>query len=82
VRLEHTTSVYSGAPSLQRRDGRDFPIPQAFIVGGGNKTKAKFERVIEELAGSERRPAEAVIRDARDKLVSKMRPPAGRQRPH
>jgi integrase len=43
---------------------------------------ATYAHVIEELAGSERRPAEAVIRDARDKLVSKMRPPARRQRPH
>jgi 3-polyprenyl-4-hydroxybenzoate decarboxylase len=30
---------------------------------------ATYAHVIEELAGTERRPAEAVIRDARDKLV-------------
>jgi hypothetical protein len=43
---------------------------------------ATYAHVIEELAGTERRPAEAVIRDARDKLVSEMCPPARRQRLH
>jgi integrase len=43
---------------------------------------ATYAHVIEELAGTERRPAEAVIRDARDKLVSEMCPPARRQRRH
>jgi integrase len=43
---------------------------------------ATYAHVIEELAGTERRPAEAVIRDARDKLVSEMCPPATRQRRH
>jgi hypothetical protein len=38
--------------------------------------------VIEELAGTEMCPAEAIIRDARDKLVSEMYPPAAHQRPH
>ena len=35
-------------------------------------TLATYAHVIEELAGTERRPAEAVIRDARDKLVSEI----------
>jgi integrase len=43
---------------------------------------ATYAHVIEELAGTERRPAEAVIRDARDKLVSEMCPPVTRQRRH
>lgn len=43
---------------------------------------ATYAHVIEELAGTERRPAEAVIRDARDKLVSEMCPPVRRRRPH
>jgi hypothetical protein len=42
-------------------------------------TLASYGHVIEELGGTERRPAEAVIRDAREKVVSKMRPPAKRQ---
>jgi hypothetical protein len=43
--IEHTTSVYSGL--LRFNDVMvDFPIPQAFIVGDGDKTKAKFEREI------------------------------------
>ena len=43
---------------------------------------ATYAHVIEELAGTQKRPAEAVIRDARDKLVSEMCPPARRQRPY
>jgi integrase len=43
---------------------------------------ATYAHLIEELAGTERRPAETVIRDARDKLVSEMCPPARRQRRH
>jgi integrase len=43
---------------------------------------ATYAHVIEELAGTERRPAEAVIRDARDKLVSEMCPPVIPQRRH
>ena len=43
--IEHTTSVYSGL--LRFNDVMvDFPISQAFIVGDGDKTKAKFEREI------------------------------------
>jgi hypothetical protein len=43
--IEHTTSVYSGL--LRFNDVMiDFSIPQAFIVGDGDKTKAKFEREI------------------------------------
>jgi hypothetical protein len=33
---------------------------------------ATYEHVIEELAGTERRPADALIRHARDKLASEM----------
>ena len=41
--IEHTTSVYSGL--LRFNDVIiDFPIPEAFIVGDGEKTTAKFER--------------------------------------
>lgn len=32
--------------------------------------------MIEELAGTERRPADAIVRDARDKLVSEVCPPS------
>jgi hypothetical protein len=43
--IEHSTSVYSGL--LRFNDVMiDFPIPEAFIVGDGDKTKAKFEREI------------------------------------
>ena len=43
--IEHSTSVYSGL--LRFNDVMiDFPIPEAFIVGDGEKTKAKFEREI------------------------------------
>jgi hypothetical protein len=43
--VEHSTSVYSGL--LRFNDVMlDFPIPQAFIVGDGEKTHAKFEREI------------------------------------
>lgn len=43
--IEHSTSVYSGL--LRFNDVMiDFPIPQAFIVGDGGKTRAKFEREI------------------------------------
>jgi integrase len=41
---------------------------------------ATYAHVIEELAGTERRPAGAVIRDARDKLVSELCPPASTRR--
>ena len=37
-------------------------------------TLATYAHVIEELAGTERRPAEAVIRDAREKVVSESAP--------
>ena len=43
--IEHTTSVYSGL--LRFNDVMiDFPIPEAFVVGEGEKTRAKFEREI------------------------------------
>lgn len=43
--IEHTTSVYSGL--LRFNDVMiDFPIPEAFIVGDGEKTKRKFEREV------------------------------------
>jgi len=43
--IEHSTSVYSGL--LRFNDVMiDFPIPEAFVVGEGEKTKAKFEREI------------------------------------
>lgn len=43
--IEHSTSVYSGL--LRFNDVMiDFPIPEAFIVGEGGKTRAKFEREI------------------------------------
>jgi type II restriction enzyme len=43
--IEHSTSVYSGL--LRFNDVMiDFPIPEAFIVGEGEKTKSKFEREI------------------------------------
>jgi type II restriction enzyme len=43
--IEHTTSVYSGL--LRFNDVIiDFPIPEAFVVGDGEKTSAKFEREI------------------------------------
>lgn len=43
--VEHSTSVYSGL--LRFNDVIiDFPIPEAFIVGDGEKTRAKFEREI------------------------------------
>lgn len=43
--IEHSTSVYSGL--LRFNDVMiDFPIPEAFIVGDGEKTRAKFEREI------------------------------------
>jgi len=43
--IEHSTSVYSGL--LRFNDVMiDFPIPLAFIVGDGEKTRAKFEREI------------------------------------
>jgi hypothetical protein len=43
--IEHSTSVYSGL--LRFNDVLvDFPIPEAFIVGDGEKTRAKFEREI------------------------------------
>ena len=43
--IEHTTSVYSGL--LRFNDVMiDFPITEAFIVGDGDKTHAKFEREI------------------------------------
>ena len=42
---EHSTSVYSGL--LRFNDVMiDFPIPEAFIGGDGEKTRAKFEREI------------------------------------
>ena len=41
--IEHSTSVYSGL--LRFNDVMiDFPIPEAFVVGDGDKTQAKFER--------------------------------------
>jgi hypothetical protein len=41
--IEHSTTVYSGL--LRFNDVMiDFPIPEAFIVGDGEKTRAKFER--------------------------------------
>jgi hypothetical protein len=43
---------------------------------------ATYAHVIEELAGTQRLPAEAVIRDEREKLVSEMCPPARHQRRH
>jgi hypothetical protein len=43
--IEHSTSVYSGL--LRFNDVIiDFPIPEAFIVGDGDKTHAKFEREV------------------------------------
>lgn len=43
--IEHTTSVYSGL--LRFNDVMiDFPIPEAFVVGDGEKTLAKFEMEI------------------------------------
>ena len=43
--IEHSTSVYSGL--LRFNDVViDFPIPEAFIVGDGDRTRAKFEREI------------------------------------
>jgi hypothetical protein len=43
--IEHSTSVYSGL--LRFNDVMiDFPIPEAFVVGDGEKTRAKFEREI------------------------------------
>jgi hypothetical protein len=43
--IEHSTSVYSGL--LRFNDVIiDFPIPEAFVVGDGEKTSAKFEREI------------------------------------
>lgn len=43
--IEHSTSVYSGL--LRFNDVIiDFPIPEAFVVGDGDRTKAKFERGI------------------------------------
>jgi hypothetical protein len=43
--IEHSTSVYSGL--LRFNDVMiDFPIPEAFIVGDGEKTQRKFEREI------------------------------------
>ena len=43
--IEHSTSVYSGL--LRFNDVLvDFPIPEAFIVGDGEKTRSKFEREI------------------------------------
>lgn len=43
--IENSTSVYSGL--LRFNDVMiDFPIPDAFIVGDGDKTLAKFEREI------------------------------------
>jgi hypothetical protein len=43
--IEHSTSVYSGL--LRFNDVIiDFPIPEAFIVGDGDRTRAKFEREI------------------------------------
>jgi len=43
--IEHSTSVYSGL--LRFNDVMiDFPIPEAFIAGDGEKTRAKFEREI------------------------------------
>jgi hypothetical protein len=43
--IEHSTSVYSGL--LRFNDVMiDFPIPEAFIVGDGDRTRAKFEREI------------------------------------
>jgi len=43
--IEHSTSVYSGL--LRFNDVViDFPIPEAFIVGDGEKTSSKFEREI------------------------------------
>ena len=43
--IEHSTSVYSGL--LRFNDVMiDFPIPEAFIVGDGEKTQRKFEREV------------------------------------
>ena len=43
--VEHSTCVYSGL--LRFNDVMiDFPIPQAFIVGDGERTRAKFEREV------------------------------------
>ena len=43
--IEHSTSVYSGL--LRFNDVMiDFPIPEAFVVGDGEKTQWKFEREI------------------------------------
>ena len=43
--IEHSTSVYSGL--LRFNDVMiDFPIPEAFIVGDGERTRAKFEREV------------------------------------
>jgi type II restriction enzyme len=43
--IEHSTTVYSGL--LRFNDVMiDFPIPQAFVVGDGDKTQRKFEREI------------------------------------
>ena len=43
--IEHSTTVYSGL--LRFNDVMiDFPVPQAFVVGDGDKTQRKFEREI------------------------------------
>lgn len=43
--IEHSTTVYSGL--LRFNDVMiDFPIPEAFVVGDGEKTQRKFEREI------------------------------------
>ena len=43
--IEHSTSVYSGL--LRFNDVMiDFPIPEAFVVGDGDRTLAKFEREV------------------------------------
>ena len=43
--IEHSTTVYSGL--LRFNDVMiDFPVPQAFVVGDGEKTQRKFEREI------------------------------------
>jgi hypothetical protein len=45
IEIEHSTSVYTGL--LRFNDVMiDFPIPQAFVVDDGEKTRAKFEREI------------------------------------
>ncbi len=43
--IEHSTSVYSGLLPFNHVV-IDFPIPQAFIVGDGERTRANFERDI------------------------------------